>query len=176
MSSDRCIPVFNLSSCCVDCVLDLNLISVLETPDQFMWNVLLYFSRLNHFDLNEPGLYRLWHQQMLLSLPLDSLNCTFNTRIFLGWLQTQNQLWESYWFLNYHSEHAIICGLLTFSNYSFYMAALEWDHRSLLHGIKLKVMSLKKVNKLFAVFSVSSDCVPFGDGKNRPSQNKWQGE
>lgn len=144
MSSDRCIPVFNLSLCRADRVLDLNLISVLETPDQLMWNILLYFFRLNHFDLNEPGVCRLWHWQMLLSLPLDSLNCTFNTGIFLGWLQTQNQLWESYWFLNYHSEHAIICDLLAFSNYSFYIAFSQWDHESVLHGIKLKVMSLKK--------------------------------
>lgn len=49
MSSDRCIAVFIWSLCLTDLVLDLNLMSILQTLDQLMWNMLLYFSMLNHF-------------------------------------------------------------------------------------------------------------------------------
>lgn len=72
---------------------------------------------------------------------------------FLGQSQTQNQLCKSSSFLKYHSENAIICGSLLFSNYSFYTSSLEWYHQSVLHGIKLKVMSFKK-NKFVCSFNI----------------------
>lgn len=49
MSSDRCIIVFNWSFCFIDLVLDLNLRSILQTPDRLIWNMLSYFSMLNNF-------------------------------------------------------------------------------------------------------------------------------